>query len=230
VIPLKDDNPAERTPVVTYALVAANAVAFLWQLQVGLEISAFRGGAIPYEILTLRDIELRNVVAPPFTILTSMFLHGGFFHLGFNMLSLWIFGNNVEDALGRVRFVVFYVLSGIAAALAQTFASAASGDVLVPMVGASGAIAGVLAAYLVLFPRSRILTAVIIVFFVRLVHLPARFVIGVWFALQVVSALFGTASSGGIAVFAHIGGFLAGFVLVRLIGRRPTWRARRLSW
>jgi len=230
VIPLKDDNPAERTPFVTYAIVAANLAAFLWQLQVGLELSAFRGGAIPYEILTLRDIELRDVVPPPFTILTSMFLHGGLVHIGFNMLSLWIFGNNVEDALGRVRFLVFYVLSGIAAALAQSFAAAASGDVLVPMVGASGAIAGVLAAYLVLFPRSRILTAVIIVFFVRFMHLPARFVIGAWFALQVFSALFGTASSGGVAVFAHIGGFVTGFVLVRIIGRRPTWRARRLSW
>ncbi len=230
MIPLKDDNPIERTPLVTYALVAANVVAFLWQLQVGLDLSAFRGGAIPYEILTFRDIELRDVVPPPFTILTSMFLHGGVLHLGFNMLSLWIFGNNVEDALGRVRFVVFYALSGIVAALAQTFASAASGDVLVPMVGASGAIAGVLAAYLVLFPRSRVLTAVIIVIFVRLMYLPARFVIGVWFALQIFSALFGTARSGGVAVFAHIGGFVAGYLLVRIMGRRPTWRARRFSW
>lgn len=228
MIPLKDDNPTERTPLVTYALVAANVVAFLWQLQVGLETSAFRGGAIPYEILTFRDVEWRDVVPPPFTIFTSMFLHGGIFHLGFNMLSLWIFGNNVEDALGRVRFILFYVLAGMAAALAQTFASAASGDVLVPMVGASGAIAGVLAGYLVLFPRSRILTAVIIVFFIRLIYLPARFFILAWFALQILSAVFGGAP--GVAVFAHIGGFVTGFLLVRIIGRRPTWRARRFSW
>lgn len=228
MIPLKDDNPTERTPLVTYALVAANVVAFLWQLQVGLETSAFRGGAIPYEILTFRDVEWRDVVPPPFTIFTSMFLHGGIFHLGFNMLSLWIFGNNVEDALGRVRFILFYLLAGMAAALAQTFASAASGDVLVPMVGASGAIAGVLAGYLVLFPRSRILTAVIIVFFIRLIYLPARFFILAWFALQILSAVFGGAP--GVAVFAHIGGFVTGFLLVRIIGRRPTWRARRFSW
>jgi membrane associated rhomboid family serine protease len=228
VIPLKDDTPTERTPLVTYALVAANVVAFLWQLQVGLETSAFRGGAIPYEILTFRDVEWRDVVPPPFTIFTSMFLHGGIFHLGFNMLSLWIFGNNVEDALGRVRFILFYLLAGMAAALAQTFASAASGDVLVPMVGASGAIAGVLAGYLVLFPRSRILTAVIIIFFIRLIYLPARFFILAWFALQILSAVFGGAP--GVAFFAHIGGFVTGFLLVRIIGRRPTWRARRFSW
>jgi membrane associated rhomboid family serine protease len=230
VIPLKDDTPTERTPVLTYALVAANVLAYVWQVETGLELSALRGGAIPYEILTLQDVWPRALVPPPFTILTSMFLHGGLLHLGFNMLSLWIFGNNVEDALGRVRFVVFYVIAGIAAALAQTVASAAGGAVEIPMVGASGAIAGVLAGYLVLFPHARVLTAVIIVFFVRLLYLPARFFIGGWFAIQLFSALFVGASGGGIAFFAHVGGFVAGFLLVRIIGRRPTWRARRLSW
>mgnify|MGYP001348790684 CR=1 FL=1 len=146
MIPLKDDLPTERAPLVTWALIAANVAAWLWQLQVGLEPSVLRGGAIPYEILTFRDVEWRALVPPPLTILASMFLHGGWLHLGFNMLSLWIFGNNVEDALGRARFVGFYLVAGVAAALAQTLASAASGDVLVPMVGASGAIAGVLAA------------------------------------------------------------------------------------
>jgi membrane associated rhomboid family serine protease len=228
VIPLKDDLPTDRTPIVTIGLVAANVLVFLWQLQVGLDRSVLRGGAIPYEILTFQDIEWPDVVPPPFTILTSMFLHGGWLHLGFNMLTLWIFGNNVEDALGRVRFVAFYVAAGIAAALAQTLASAASGDVLVPMVGASGAIAGVLAAYLVLFPYARVLTAVVIVIFVRLVYLPARFFILGWFGLQVLSVLFGGTPGGGIAFFAHIGGFIAGWLLVRIIGRRPPWRARRL--
>jgi len=230
VIPLKDDLPTERTAIVTYALVAANVVAFVWQLRVGLELSAFRGGAIPFEVLTFRDIEWRDIVPPPFTILTSMFLHGGWLHLGFNMLSLWIFGNNVEDALGRVRYLGFYLLAGIAAALVQTFASAASGDELVPMVGASGAIAGVLAAYLVLFPSARVLTAIVIVFYVRLTYLPARFFILGWFAIQVASVLFGGSPGGGVAFFAHIGGFAAGFLLVRLIGRRPTWRSRRFTF
>jgi membrane associated rhomboid family serine protease len=229
VIPLKDDTPTERAPLVTYALVAANVLLFLWQLDVGLDVSAFTGGAIPYEILTFRDVDLPDVVPPPFTILTSMFLHGGVLHLGFNMLSLLIFGNNVEDALGRVRFAAFYLAAGIAAAVVQTFASAASGAVQVPMVGASGAIAGVLAGYLVLFPRARVLTAVVIVIFVRLVYLPARFFIVGWFVIQVLSALFASAQ-GGVAFAAHIGGFVAGLVLVWIIGRRPTWRARRVTW
>jgi membrane associated rhomboid family serine protease len=228
VIPLKDDTPSERTPTVTYAIVAANVVLFVWQLQVGLELSAFRGGAIPYEVLTFSDQWPPDVVPPPLTLLTSMFLHGGWLHLGFNMLSLWIFGNNVEDALGRVRYAAFYLITGIAAALAQTVASAVSGALEIPMVGASGAIAGVLAGYLVLFPHARVLTAVIFFIFVRLVYLPARLFIGGWFVLQILSVVFG--GSPGVAFFAHIGGFVAGFLLVRIVGRRPTWRARRFSW
>jgi rhomboid family protein len=228
VIPLKDDVPTDRVPVVTFALIALNVLAFLWQLSVGLERSVQIGGAIPYEILTLQDVEWRDVVPPPFTIFTSMFLHGGFGHIGMNMLTLWIFGNNVEDALGRGRFIAFYLASGVVAALAQTVASTISGDALVPMVGASGAIAGVLAAYLVLFPHARILTAVIIVIFIQLVRLPASFFIVVWFALQLASIVFG--GSPGVAVMAHVGGFVAGYLLVRVTGRRPSWRARRVSW
>jgi membrane associated rhomboid family serine protease len=229
VIPLKDDNPGERTPIVTIALVAANALAFAWQLfGVGLERSVMTGGAIPYEILTFQDVDWRAIVPPPFTILTSMFLHGGIGHVATNMLTLWIFGNNVEDALGRGRYLAFYVVAGVAAALAQTVASAVSGDALVPMVGASGAIAGVLGAYLVLFPHARVLTLVFIVIFVQLVHVPAGFFIVVWFLLQVASIAFGGAP--GVAVMAHVGGFVAGYLLVRVVGRRPTWRARRVSW
>jgi membrane associated rhomboid family serine protease len=230
VIPLKDDNPAERFPLVTVALVAANVAAFWWQVTgvYGLQGSVFRAGAIPYEILTFQDINERDLVAPPLTILTSMFLHGGLGHIAGNMLTLWIFGNNVEDALGRVRFVLFYLLCGVAAAVAQTFASAMSGDpaaIQTPMVGASGAIAGVLAAYLLLFPRQRVL-ALILPFW--LVHVPAGLFIGFWFVWQVLTAVLG--ASGTVAVFAHIGGFVAGWLLLRWMGRRPTWRARRVSW
>jgi len=229
VIPLKDDNPVERTPVVMVALVAANVLAFGWQyFGVGLAQSVQTGGAIPYEILTFQDIEWRAIVPPPLTILTSMFLHGGIGHLAMNMLTLWIFGNNVEDALGHGRFLAFYLVAGVAAALAQTVAAAVSGDVLVPMVGASGAIAGVLAAYLVLFPHARVLTLVFIVVFVQLVHVPAGIFIGIWFLLQILSVIFG--GNPGVAFFAHIGGFVAGYLLVRVVGRRPTWRARRVSW
>jgi membrane associated rhomboid family serine protease len=247
LIPLKDDTPLERTPVVTIALIAANALAFLWQIgapdlpavaasgadvlgfvQQRLNDTALRGGAIPYEILTFTDIWPKDFVPPPFTILTSMFLHGGLLHVASNMLFLWVFGNNVEDALGRVRFLAFYLAAGVAAALAQTVVSAASGDVYVPMIGASGAIAGVLAAYVVLFPRARVLTAVIIFVFIRLVRVPASFFIGVWFFLQVLAVVFG--GSPGVAVVAHVGGFVAGWILVRIMGRRPTWRARRVYW
>src|SRR6185369_2330341 len=129
------------------------------------------GGAIPYEILTFHDVRPLDLVAPPFTILTSMFLHGGLMHVGGNMLFLWIFGNNVEDVLGRGRFVVFYLACGVAAAIAQVGVTALG----VPMVGASGAIAGVLAAYMVLFPRARVLTLVPIFFFIRLIYVPAGF-------------------------------------------------------
>lgn len=246
MIPLSDDNPLDRTPVVTILLVLANVLAFLWQIDVTglpdalasghlgellsmrLGETALRGGVVPYEILTLTDIYPRDLVPPPFTILTGMFLHGGLVHVGSNMLFLWIFGNNVEDALGRVRFLAYYLACGVIAALVQVIASAATGDVELPMVGASGAIAGVLAAYMVLFPHTRVTTLVIIVFFIRIVKVPAGFFIGLWFLLQVLSILFG--SSAGVALFAHVGGFGAGWLAVRWIGRHPEWRARRVRW
>jgi membrane associated rhomboid family serine protease len=240
LIPLKDDTPVETFPAVTIALIAACVLAFLWQLsvdgpgQIG-SYSALVGGAIPYEILSLQDVYPRDIVPPPFTILTSMFLHGGLLHIGSNMLFLWIFGNNVEDALGKGRFILFYVACGIVAGVVQVLASAVSaysnGTSLpldAPMVGASGAIAGVLAGYLVLFPRARVLTLVVVIIFVQLVRVPARFFIGAWFVLQVLAAIFG--GSPGVAVFAHIGGFVAGYLLVRILGRRPGWRARRVAW
>lgn len=261
MIPLKDDAPIERLPVLTLALIAANLLAFGWQIdllslpdafgvalrhhhgsivdaalavwdRMGLDlaVSVRRGGVIPFEILELRDIDYRDIVPPPFTILTSMFLHGGVGHLAFNMLFLWIFGNNVEDALGRVRFFLFYLGCGTVAALVQVVASATMGpsEALIPMVGASGAIAGVLAAYLLLYPRARISTLVVIFVFIRVVELPAVFFIGLWFAGQLLSVFFG--GNTGVAFFAHIGGFLAGLLLLRIVGRRPRWRADRGAW
>ncbi len=228
MIPLKAENPAERFPLVTIAIVAVNVAVFWWQVTAGLEASVLRGGAIPYEILTFQDIEYRDFVPPPLTIFTSMFMHASIPHVGFNMLTLWIFGNNVEDALGRFRFGAFYLVSGVVAALSQTLASAISSDpsaIKAPMVGASGAIAGVLAAYLVLFPRHRILTFILPIWFLRI---PAGLFIVFWFGGQVLNALLG--SDPGVAVFAHIGGFIAGWVLLRLMGTRPRWGARRVSW
>ena len=233
MIPLKDDIGLRRPPVLTVSLILLNAAVFLWQvLGVGLPLSVQIGGAIPYEILTLRDLPPLDLVAPPFTILTSLFLHGGFLHIAANMLFLWVFGNNVEDVLGRGRFLALYFASGIVAALAQIVVSALSGDpaaLLVPMVGASGAIAGVLAAYMLLFPRARVLTLVPIFFLIRLMYLPATFFIGAWFVIQLVSALLGGESSG-VAFVAHIGGFVTGWIFVRIFATRHIWRSRRWGW
>jgi membrane associated rhomboid family serine protease len=211
--------PTARAPLVTGSLLGACVLAFLWQLSVGINLSALVGGVIPWEVMTLRDIGPRDLVPPPFTILTSLFLHGGFLHLAGNLLFLWVFGGNVEDALGHLRFLGFYLASGVAAALAQTLLSVAAGDPLVPMVGASGAIAGVMAAFMVLFPGARVLTVIPIFFYVRLVHLPAKFFIGLWFALQVLYAFLGGAGSG-VAFFAHVGGFLFGWIVMTALTRR----------
>ncbi len=213
-----DDSPAERMPLATAALVLANILAFLWQVSVGppgepvelrIQLSALIGGAIPYEVSTFRDIGPRDIVPPPFTVLTSMFLHAGWHHLGGNLLFLWFFGSSVERVLGGARFLLFYLASGVAAALAQTLLSMAAWDPFVPMVGASGAIAGVLAAYMVLFAGRR-----------KVVHLPAVFFIGVWFVLQLVYAVLG-GSGSGVAFFAHVGGFVFGWLVIRATRRRP---------
>ena len=209
MLPLHDDLPTRRVPVVTLILIGLNLAGFAWQiLGPGLERSVLEGGVIPFEIIDLHDVWPRDIVPPPFTILTAMFLHGGLGHLASNLLFLWIFGNNVEDAMGRPRFAAFYLLCGVAGGLAQVYASAASDQLYAPMVGASGAIAGVLAAYLRLFPGARILTLA----FVFLVWLPAWLVLGIWIVTQLLAVLSG--GSPGVALFAHIGGFGAGWFLV----------------
>jgi membrane associated rhomboid family serine protease len=240
VIPLKDDNPVHRPPVVTFVLLAANVLAFLWQLGTGLYASVLEGGVIPYEILTFSDLveprhpvapQLPAIVAPPLTILTSMFLHGGFLHLAGNMLFLWVFGNNVEDALGRARFVAFYVATGVVAALAQVAVGVGTGDLFTPMVGASGAVSGVLAAYIVLYPHARVLTLIPIFFLIRIVWLPAGFFIGIWFALQLLPMLLGGAGQGGgVAYMAHVGGFVAGWIYMRATGGRARWARDSRAW
>jgi membrane associated rhomboid family serine protease len=211
MFPVSDVIPSRTTPVVTIGLIAANALVFLHQLTLGeRQLQIF--------------VETYGVVPAYFTwtsVLTSMFLHGGWLHFGGNMLYLWIFGDNVEDRLGHGRYLLFYLGSGAAAALGQTATSPSS---FVPMVGASGAIAGVMGAYFVLFPHSRVLTAVFIVFFMDLVEVPAIFFLGIWFLMQFfsgVGSLGADAAQGGVAFWAHIAGFVVG-ALVGLI-----WRARR---
>jgi len=228
VFPLKDDIPTRTTPFVTVALIALNVLIFLYHL-------SLQGEGSPAGLRASRDFVLEfglvpcrltgacstgtGLLPPWLTILTSMFLHGGFLHVGGNMLYLWIFGNNVEDTLGHARFTLFYLASGAIAAAAQTALSAASS---VPMIGASGAVSGVLGAYLLLFPRANVLTLIIFGFFVRIVRVPAVIVLGLWFVVQFVSGLltWGTATARGEALggetawFAHLGGFLAGMALL----------------
>lgn len=218
VFPLKNDVPRERFPSVTLALVAANVATFLWQLSVGsASIEVF--GAIP---IAITHGEVASTGVPPWaTLVTSMFLHGGLTHLGGNMLFLWIFGPNVEDRLGHAGYLIFYLACGTLAGLAQVLAAPAS---RLPMVGASGAIAAVLGAYFLLFPTSRVLTLIFLFIFVRLVYLPAVLFLGLWFVLQLVSLPEGM--TGGVAFAAHVGGFVAGLVLVWLFGARPRSRSR----
>jgi membrane associated rhomboid family serine protease len=205
---------------VTVLLIAANTAVFALQAASprGLELAALRFGAVPYDITHFRAVSETAGVPPLLTLLTSMFLHGSLFHLLGNMLYLWIFGNNIEDRLGPVRFPLFYLLSGIAAALTHILFQPGS---RVPMIGASGAIAGVLGAYWLLFPRARVKTFVFLVFYIDVVPIPAAIVLGLWFLAQVLNVGMG----GGVAWFAHIGGFLSGLLLIRLaLGRNRASR------
>jgi membrane associated rhomboid family serine protease len=228
VLPLKDNVPTRTFPVVTVGLIVVNVLVFLWEESgKGLNAHVFSWGYYPCAIdgpCVGPATHHHEVVA---TIFTSMFMHGGIVHIGGNMLFLWIFGNNVEDVLGRVRFLLWYLLGGIAATAAQTFVTIDFGtarDASIPNVGASGAIAAVLGAYFVLLPRANVLTAIFLGFFFLFRELPAILFLGVWFALQ---ALDGTLSlttpqaGGGVAFFAHIGGFLFGISTVQLVKKRP---------
>lgn len=221
-LPLFDDNPTRRAPVITMALIASCVIAYLWQVSlgaVGEQRAVFGLGLIPAVLVGYAALPEPLALAPAWaTVFTSMFMHGGVLHLAGNMLYLWIFGNNVEDSMGRGRFVVFYLLCGIAAAAAQVMSNPAS---QVPMVGASGAIGGVLGAYLVLHPRANVRVFFWFLIIVRLINVPAVIVLGLWFAGQVLSGVMTpTSGEGGVAVWAHVGGFVAGAVLVPFFRRR----------
>lgn len=224
MIPIRDSQPSRTRPVIVPIIIAANVAVFFYELSLGAEglgsfisefglvgATYFQGGqALPARITP---------------VLTSMFLHAGWLHIIFNMLFLWIFGDNVEDRLGRVRFVLFYFACGIGGAYAQLYLNPES---TVPMVGASGAIAGVMGGYLLLFPRARVLAVVPVFYFIHVVELPAFLFLGFWFLLQfvtgTVTALSGTEKAGGTAWWAHIGGFAVGLVLVKVLERREGGR------
>lgn len=230
VIPLRDDQPTSTFPIITVLLIAANVLVYLAQVASGGAINQ-SFAMVPYEVThnidlagqVMRD-QQGNIVAAYgpsphplwLTIFTSMFMHGGFLHIAGNMLYLWIFGNNIEDALGKIRFLVFYLACGLIAALAQVFMDVNS---LIPNLGASGAIAGVLGAYFVLYPNARVLT-IVPIFIAFLANIRAYWVLLFWIALQLWQGAngLGMRQQGGTAFFAHIGGFFAGMVIIRLLG------------
>jgi rhomboid family protein len=232
VFPLRDNIPTERFPFVTLALIVANVLMYFFFQKGGISLGEPSGteflcnlyeyGTIPKEV-TDPDFHLQaqgcqEFTAPTWlTLFTSMFMHGGLLHLGGNMLFLWIFGNNVEDSMGPIRFIVFYVLGGLAADAGQIAFSVNS---TVPTIGASGAVAAVLGGYLLLFPRARVVTLIFIIFFFTIIELPAIFFLGIWILQQALFAYFDllqpAGTEGGVAYFAHIGGFVFGLAAIRL--------------
>ena len=215
MFPIGDDNPTNSKPVLTMAMVGICIAVFAYQFMLPpaeAEAFIFRWGFIPSDVLGKAGLGAEADEVPSWAkIFSSMFLHGDFMHIIGNMLFLWIFGNNIEDTFGKVRFLIFYLLCGVAAAMTQAFTNTASG---VPMIGASGAISGVLGAYLFLFPHARV--RVLVMFgIITVVHLRAIIVLGLWFVLQLVNAaLTPINEEGGVAFWAHVGGFVAGLALV----------------
>jgi membrane associated rhomboid family serine protease len=240
VFPLKDDIPTRRFPILTVLLIVTNVVMFFvfqeayFGSQEVFDARVIEYGAIPYEITHPGDqcvaISATEIgcgagadgLAPTWlTILTSMFMHGGLLHLGGNMLFLWIFGNNIEDSMGRLRFILFYLLGGLVAVFAQTVIEP---NAAVPTIGASGAVAAVLGGYALLYPRARVVTLLFIVIFFTIIELPALLVLGAWFVLQALNGATDlttpAAGGGGVAYFAHIGGFLFGLAAIKLFANR----------
>ena len=229
MIPLRDSVPSHSTPVVTLGIIAVNVAAFLYEISLdsfSLNHFLLDYGVIPHNFWA-SGLPAFFTDGP--RLLTSMFLHGGWLHLIGNMWFLWIYGDNVEDILGRYKYLLFYLGCGVAAALAQVVASPGS---RVPTIGASGAIAGVMGAYLIKFPHSRISTLIWIFFFVTIIEVPATLILLYWLFIQVVSSVyevgFSAAQTGGTAWFAHVGGFLAGMGLILVLGTRDRYRRNRV--
>jgi membrane associated rhomboid family serine protease len=236
MIPIKDDNPTRTFPFFTLVLIAANVFVYFYQLFEGdliiwrlglIPDRLFHPGSYPKDVLIRSGSYLRlpNAAIPEYlTVLTSMFIHGGFFHLAGNMLYLWIFGNNIEDDFGHIRFLLFYIFCGAFASLFHAVLSFASG---IPMVGASGAISGVLGAYMVRFPGARVHVVIWFFFLLRIIPVPALVVLGLWFLMQLLSGASSLGiEGGGVAWFAHIGGFLIGAFLMSQVKKRRKARIK----
>jgi membrane associated rhomboid family serine protease len=236
VFPLKDNIPTLRFPVVTVTLIALNAFVyfFLQDAFLGLPDGGLSGdwpvttyAEIPCELTGEDPCETaRGGPSPALTVLTAMFMHGSILHIGGNMLFLWIFGNNIEDSMGPVKFLIFYLLGGLAAAALQIVIDPGS---QIPNLGASGAVAGVLGGYLILFPRARVITVIFIIFFFTIIELPALLILGFWFLQQVLFGYFDlntAGEGGGVAYFAHIGGFAFGLLAIKLFADERKRRAQ----
>lgn len=230
MFPISDDNPSHIRPYVTYVFIALCVVAFVWQVSLGEEageVAIFRLGMIPARLFGFAETNPELATVPAWaTVFTSMFMHGGLMHLGGNMLFLWIFGDNVEDSMGHFRFAAFYLLCGAAAALTQGFLNT---DSTIPMVGASGAISGILGAYLLLHPKATIKVFIWLGIIFWIANVPAMLVLGFWFVGQLFNAATAPADVPGIAFAAHIGGFVAGMVLIPVFKDRylPLFQAAR---
>jgi membrane associated rhomboid family serine protease len=224
MFPLRDDNPTTMTPFVTWALIAINVAVFLYQISLSpsaAQLFVYQFGAIPAVVFGVKSLPAQVAAIPPLmSIVTSMFLHGGWMHLVGNMWFLWIFGNNIEEAMGHARYLAFYLICGILASASHIFSSSNSA---IPSIGASGAIAGVLGAYIMLYPRARVWTLIFLGFFIRMMYLPAGVILGFWILIQCIngSMMMGRQDTGGgVAFWAHIGGFIAGILLVGLLKKR----------
>jgi membrane associated rhomboid family serine protease len=227
MIPIRDRNPSGTFPFVTVSIILINVLVFLIELSLGprLDSFLFQFGVVPIKVLYSGDIPGSTFVNTYFPFLSYMFLHGGFIHLIGNMWYLWIFGDNIEDRLGRLRFMLFYFICGVGSAIVHVYFNSQSG---IPCVGASGAIAGVLGAYMVTFPRARILVIVPLFIIWEIMELPAIFVLGFWFLIQFFSgaaAISTVPGEGGVAWWAHIGGFVLGIILIKIF---PKSRYRRV--
>jgi membrane associated rhomboid family serine protease len=235
MIPIRDDQPRFSTPFVNYFIIALNGLAFFYELSIqtqgyrALDRFVYQFGVVPTHVeLALAHLNLAGVFLP---ILTSMFLHGSWLHIIGNMWVLWIFGDNIEDHLGHFSYLIFYLISGFTAAFAHIFLNLGSN---VPSVGASGAIAGVMGAFFVLYPRARVLTLVPLIVFFTFWWLPAWIVLGYWFVIQFLSGAatsvaYTSQTGGGVAFWAHVGGFVAGIVLIKVFPERPK-RHRYSTW
>ena len=218
-LPLYDDNPTGRLPCVTYGLIGLCVFVFLWQLGQDDDAVTTAYGMTPAFLFHTSAMPVGSPIPPWMTVFTSMFLHGGWLHLGGNMLFLWIFGNNIEDVLGHARYLLLYLASGVVAALCQALPDITS---TVPMIGASGAIAGVLGAYLVIYPFAKVHVLTWIIIFIRIIAVPAWIMLSLWFGLQLLDGLLSDPDDAGVAFWAHVGGFISGAALFCLLRPRGT--------